>query len=172
MAGGESGVWAVRAPGAGHVDGAPSARPPPQGQGAAAAAGGGSPTSADSAGSGEQSQAESRHHVGFRTNGPFTTNCPCCCVIEREPPWEGLLLMPLLYACSNVFYLVLVCEIVYVPQALWSHDSSVVRAQDSCSKGRGFKPWQERQEIFLLMSVSLLILILVPIPPKVTVVAC
>ena len=106
----------MRAPGAGHVDGAPSARPPPQGQGEAA--GGGSPTSADSAGSGEQSQAESCHHVGFKTNGLFTANCPCCCVIEREPPWEGLLLLPLLYACANVSYLVLVCEIVYVPQAL------------------------------------------------------
>ena len=68
------------------MDGAPSARPPPQGQGeaaAAAAGGGGRPTSADSARRGEQSQTESCHHVRFRTHGLFTTNCAVS-VIERR----------------------------------------------------------------------------------------
>ena len=47
-----------------------------------------------------------------------------------------------------------------------SGDSSVVKAQESSWKGRGFESLQERQENFLLQGqLSVLTLILVSVPP-------
>ena len=47
---------------------------------------------------------------------------------------------------------------------IWSGDSSVVRAPDSCSKGHGFESLLERWENFLLQGQPVLTLILVSVP--------
>ena len=62
-------------------------------------------------------------------------------------------------ACHNVACLILP----------GSGDSSVVRASDLSSKDPGFKSLQERQENFILQGqLSVLTLILVSVPPRVT----
>ena len=59
--------------------------------------------------------------------------------------------------------------VLYIPRG---GDSTVVRAPDSWLKSRGFKSLQERRENFLLQGrLSVLALISVSVPPRVTAVA-